>query len=88
MEFLKKLRSFIWSKHFLKHLGLIVLAYLIVIGIMIFYLDSYTNHGQQIKVPNLIGKNVNTVRGQIEELELQYEVLDSIYDPSKPFFTR
>ena len=84
MEFLKKLRSFNWSKHFLKHLGLVVLTYFIIVSITIFYLDSYTNHGQQIKVPNFVGRNVNTVKSEIEELDLQYEVLDSIYDPSKP----
>lgn len=49
-----------------------------------FYLDSYTNHGQQIKVPNLIGKKVDNVKTELEDLGLQYEVLDSIYDPSKP----
>lgn len=83
MEFLKKLRAFIWSKHFLKHFGMVILAYLLIVGITVFYLDSFTNHGQQIQVPNLIGKNVNSVRATIEELDLQYEVLDSIYDPSK-----
>lgn len=84
MEFLKKLKSFIWSKHFLKHFSFIVLAYLLIVGITIFYLDSHTNHGQQIKVPNLVGKNVSSVQGELESLDLQFEVLDSIYDPSKP----
>lgn len=84
MEFLRKLRSFIWSKHFLKHLGLVVLTYFVIVSITIFYLDSYTNHGQQIKVPNFVGRNANTVKTEIEELDLQYEILDSIYDPSKP----
>jgi beta-lactam-binding protein with PASTA domain len=83
MEFLQKLRSFIWSKHFLKHLGLVFLTYLIIVSVTVFYLDSYTNHGQQIKVPNFIGRNVNSVKAEIEELDLQYEILDSIYDPSK-----
>jgi beta-lactam-binding protein with PASTA domain len=83
MEFLKKLRTFIWSKHFLKHLGLVALAYLVIVSITVFYLDSSTNHGEQIVVPNLIGKNVNSVKAELEELGLQYEVLDSIYDPSK-----
>lgn len=83
MEFLRKLRSFIWSKHFLKHLGLVALAYLVIVSITVFYLDSYTNHGQQIIVPNMIGRNVNSVKAELEGLGLQYEVLDSIYDPSK-----
>lgn len=68
----------------MKHFGLIILLYLFIVTVTVFYLDSYTNHGQRIDVPNLIGKNVNSVKGQLEDLELQYEVLDSIYDPSKP----
>lgn len=84
MEFIKKLKSFIWSKHFLKHLGLVALSYLVIVTITVFYLDSYTNHGQQIDVPNLIGKNVKNVKALIEDLGLQYEVLESVYDPSKP----
>jgi len=84
MEWFKNIKAFVWSKHFLKHFGLVILAYLLIITITVFYLDSYTNHGQRIDVPNLIGKNVNSVKGQLEELDLQYEVLDSIYDPSKP----
>ncbi|MFN5846198.1 MAG: PASTA domain-containing protein, partial [Flavobacteriia bacterium] len=81
---MRKLRSFIWSKHFLKHLGLVALSYLVIVSVTVFYLDSYTNHGQRIDVPNLVGKDVNSVKPMLEELGLQYEVLDSIYDPSKP----
>jgi beta-lactam-binding protein with PASTA domain len=84
MEWYSKIKSFVWSKHFLKHFGLVALTYLFIVTITVFYLDSYTNHGQRIDVPNLIGKNVNVVKSQLEDLELQYEVLDSIYDPSKP----
>lgn len=84
MEFIKNLRTFVWSKHFLKHLGLVVLAYLLIVSIVVFYLDTYTNHGDYINVPNFTGKNINTVGTQIEELDLQYEVVETIYDPSKP----
>ena len=73
MEFLKKLRNFIWSKHFLKHTGLIFLAYVVIVGGTIFILDSYTNHGQQIKVPNLIGLKSDIARQRVEELDLKLE---------------
>jgi beta-lactam-binding protein with PASTA domain len=84
MELLHKLKNFVWSKHFLKHLGLVLFSYLLIVTIAVFYLDSITNHGQRIDVPNLIGQNVNNVKNKLVELELQYEVLDSIYDPTKP----
>lgn len=84
MEFLQKLRAFIWSKHFLKHFAFIILAYFVVIGSTIYILDFTTNHGQKIKVPNLHGKNVRIIKPILDELQLNYEVLDSIYDPKKP----
>lgn len=81
---LNKLKSYIWTREFLKKTGIVILFYLLVITITVFYLDSYTNHGQTIRVPNLIGKSVKAVAPQLEELGLTYSVLDSIYDPSKP----
>jgi beta-lactam-binding protein with PASTA domain len=83
-EFFGKLKLFILSKHFLKQLGLVVVAYLVIITITVFYLDTYTHHGEQIAVPDFKDKNVNSVATQIEELGLQYEVLDSVYKPELP----
>lgn len=84
MRFFSKLKSFVWSKHFLKHFGFVILAYIIIIGGTIFYLDFSTNHGQKIKVPILYGKNVSSIKPMLDELDLQYEILDSIYEPNKP----
>lgn len=84
MEFLTKLKNFIWSKHFLKHLGLVILAYIVIVGGTILILDSSTNHGQKIKVPSLFGKNVTNIKSLVEESGLRYEILDSIYAPDKP----
>ena len=67
MEFLKKLKAFILTKYFLKQLGLVILAYILIVGITIFYLDTFTNHGQQIQVPNLIGRNVSSIQTELEE---------------------
>ena len=66
MDFFKKLKLFIWSKHFLKHFGLVILFYLVIISVTIFYLDAYTNHGEKIKVPNYLGKTLNSVKADID----------------------
>jgi len=84
MQFLKKLRNFIWTKHFLKHTGFIFLTYVIIVGGTILLLDSYTNNGQKIKVPNLIGLKSDVARTRVEELDLKLEVLDSVYKPDLP----
>ena len=79
----KNLILFVKTKRFVKHLGLIILTYFLVIGIVIFYLDSYTNHGQKIEVPNLVGKNISSIQSILEELDLEYEVVEVKYDPKK-----
>jgi beta-lactam-binding protein with PASTA domain len=84
MEFLQKLRSFVWSKHFLKHTGLIFLTYIVVVGGTVLILDSYTNHGQRILVPNLVGLKADVARTRLEELDLKMELLDSVYRPELP----
>lgn len=87
MDFLSKLRSFIWSRHFLKHTVLIVLTYIVVVGGTVLYLDSYTNNGEQIEVPNLVGKKPDQAKLLLEEQDLAIEVLDSVYKPELPLGT-
>lgn len=84
MDFIKKLKAFVFTKHFLKHAGLVVLVYLLIVVIAIFYLDAYTNHGEKIAVPNFVGKNINSIKTELDNLGLEMEILDSIYDPTKP----
>lgn len=83
MVLLKKLGNFIWSKRFLKHFGLIVLVYIIGGFILKGCLSWSTNHGEKLEVPNLVGKNQNNLANLMADSELQYEVLDAIYDPTK-----
>jgi beta-lactam-binding protein with PASTA domain len=81
MNFLQKVKNLILSKIFLRSLGVIIVVYIVVVGFTMFYLDSYTNHGEKITVPNLKGKNIKTIQPLMAELNLDFDVLDSIYDP-------
>jgi beta-lactam-binding protein with PASTA domain len=76
--------SFIKSRRFVKHIGLVVLFYLVVIFGTMFILDWSTNHGEKIEVPNIVGKNANEAKEILEESGLKYQIIDSIYDPKKP----
>lgn len=84
MKFFQKLKAFVWSKHFLKHSIFILLTYFLVITIVVFYLDSTTNHGVKIDVPNVVGLKTSSAQSKLEALELKIEVLDSIYKPELP----
>ena len=81
---IQKIKGFILSKHFLKHFGMVVLFYLVIVFGTILYLDFSTNHGEKIEVPNLVGLNGEDAKQKIEELGLEYQIVDSIYDPKAP----
>lgn len=83
MELLKKIGNYFWSKNFAIHFGLIILIYVIGIFTLRRCLSYNTSHGEKIEVPNLIGKNQNNLKKALAKSGLEYEVLDSIYDPSK-----
>ncbi len=83
MELLKKLGNYIWSKNFAIQFGLIILVYVLGVLILKGCLSYSTSHGEKIDVPNLIGKNQNNLKNILAESGLEFEVLDSIYDPSK-----
>ena len=78
------LKQFVWSRFFLINLGLVLLFYFIVVFSTIKYLDIYSNHGEEIAVPNLVGKKSSDAKMRLDELGLSYEILDSIYDPNLP----
>ncbi len=48
------------------------------------YLNVFTNHGEQVPVPNLLGLSAVDAKLKLEDLGLSYEILDSIYDPNEP----
>ena len=78
------LKQFIFSKHFLKHIGLVTIFYLLVIILTIIYLNFSTNHGEKIAVPDLTGLSANLAKQKIESLGLEFEIMDSVYNPKLP----
>lgn len=83
MKLLSKIKSFIWSRTFLINLVVLIVLYAILIFSLNTCLDSRTNFGQKIDVPDLIGKNQNNLNTIFAGSGLKYEILDSIYDPTK-----
>ena len=83
-RFFKILKEFVWSKFFLINLGIVIFVYLVIVFSTVKYLDYYTNHGEKIGVPNLIGKKSSEAKLILEDLGLSYEILDSLYDPKLP----
>ena len=81
MNTLKNILAFITTKHFIKQFGLLILFYLLIVGGTLLYLDIRTHHGEKIAVPNVVGKHIDNIADLLDESELEYIVLDSIYRP-------
>jgi eukaryotic-like serine/threonine-protein kinase len=73
------LKKFIFSKVFVKNLGL---ATAIVIGgvmILLIWLNFYTRHGQARPVPDFFGLTLEQAITLAKKSKVKYQVLDSVY---------
>lgn len=73
------LREFIKTKDFRKHLLRILGVYVAVILVIWLYLAWYTDHGEFISVPEVRGMSFEEAVTSIEDRDLKYVVVDSIY---------
>jgi beta-lactam-binding protein with PASTA domain len=80
--------NFLKSKTFLIQLGLALLVLVITVFVVLRWLNSTTNHGEFVEVPDFSKQSVMEMRTAIEEAGLRYEVLDSAnYNPDFPRFS-
>jgi len=80
--------KFLFTKAFLKQLLYAVLALIVLSFVILWWLRSTTNHGQQIEVPSLAKMSLDKVEETLDELDLRYEVIDSAnYNPEYPPFS-
>lgn len=84
MAFFSKVKSFVLTKHFLKHTGFIVLTYVLVVSLLALYLYLSTNHNEKIEVPKVIGMKSDRANQILTDLDLKMELLDSVYRPDLP----
>lgn len=82
------LRNYLTSKTFF---GQVVLALAIVCALVYFFmhwLTFTTNHGNEITVPNLAKLTEEQVEEKLDDLDLDYLILDSVdYDKNFPKFS-
>jgi beta-lactam-binding protein with PASTA domain len=84
MSFIK----FVFSKAFLKQLGLAVLAIVVFCFIILWWLKFSTNHGQQIEVPDLATMTLEEAEQALDDLDLRYVIMDTTnYNPNFEYKT-
>jgi len=76
------LRKFLKSRIFFIQLGLSIIATLLVVWIATLFLSFFTNHGQEITVPDLTGLKIEELDDYLGERHLEYEIIDSVYGSS------
>jgi eukaryotic-like serine/threonine-protein kinase len=80
---MKALFQFLKSKSFFVQLGIILsIIFLVFLGV-ITWLSSYTKHGEFIVVPDFKGQQVINLKNYIQNKQVAYLIIDSIYDPKE-----
>ena len=81
MNFLK----FLFSRSFIKQIGLALVAIIVFSFLSLKWLKSYTNHGAFVEVPNLVGLSLNDAETTLKNFDLRTQVQDSSnYNPKYP----
>jgi len=79
------LLKFIFSKTFLKQLGLALVVFLVILYVFTEWLASTTNHDDFTEVPNLEGKKLGITKSLLEERSLTLGDIEyKDYNPKFP----
>jgi beta-lactam-binding protein with PASTA domain len=77
------IKSLFKSSQFWRHFALASLVVFTILGISIVFLNVYTKHGDEVVVPNFEGIYVKDLDKFIDDHDVQYEIVDSIYNIEK-----
>jgi beta-lactam-binding protein with PASTA domain len=77
------LLRFIFSKWFLINLGISMVMVFLIYILISWQLGRYTHHGQEIAVPELVGKSLHEVDSLLGIGNFIAEIVDSLYDENK-----
>jgi len=76
---MKRFFSFFISKKYLLNILAIIVVWLIIIFGTSFYLDSYTNFSEKIKVPSLYKIHIDDLDEMFKSKDISFVVVDSVY---------
>ncbi|MCX6181176.1 MAG: PASTA domain-containing protein [Bacteroidetes bacterium] len=76
--------KFIFSKVFFLNLLIALLITAGLLYVVVSYLDNFTHHGEQILVPNVLGKKTEELDTALVEKGFEYVIIDSIFDRKRP----
>lgn len=71
--------QFVKTKTFRNNLIAAAAVMVVIVVAMMQYLKFYTNHGQEIEVPDLKDLHIDQIQALLEEHDFEYVVVDSTY---------
>jgi beta-lactam-binding protein with PASTA domain len=77
-----KLKRILVNPFFVSIIVLLFLLITLFFGTL-YWLDNYTNHGEEIVVPDLKGMGEQEVAQRLSDKKLQYEIIDSVFVKGK-----
>jgi beta-lactam-binding protein with PASTA domain len=72
------LRNYLTSKVFVRQVLIAITIVFVLAFVFLNMLSYFTNHGQEITVPNLSKLSVEEVEEKLDEIDLNYVVLDTL----------
>lgn len=76
--------EYLKTKTFFKHLALSTVIFGLIVFISLQFLSSFTDHDKSIEVPDFVGVKTSDLDKFIEGKSVRYQIIDSIYEDSKP----
>ena len=76
---MKKFLRFFISKQFLLNIAAIVLVWVLIIWIQSMYLDSFTNHDEEIAVPSFYQIHQDDLAEFTSGKDIKYTIVDSVF---------
>jgi len=74
---------FITSKIFWLNIFAAVVVTVILLWGLLFFIQQFSRHGESQTVPNLTGKTTVEAMEELDNLNLEYAVMDSTFDPDE-----
>jgi beta-lactam-binding protein with PASTA domain len=73
------LKEFLKSKTFKRNALAAIGIFIFLIVLNMFFLRIYTNHGNSVEIPELKGKTSDEVAAILDDLDLRFQIGDSVY---------
>ena len=81
---MKDFVSFLKSRAFIANFTLAVVILLVVSFLAFRFLSATTHHGTSVEVPKLVGRSMAEAEEILDDADLEYKIIDSVFKESMP----